>query len=113
MREYVCKVKKLKILKGGKFLMKDITSIILAAGEGKRMKSKKSKVIHAICGKPLVKWVCDQAREAGIDEQIIVVGHLANQVMDTLGESYKYVQQKEQLGTGHAVMQSFEHLEGR
>lgn len=93
--------------------MKEIISVILAAGEGKRMKSKKSKVVHDICGKPLIGWVCQQAKKAGIDEQVVVVGHRAEQVKNALGDVYSFCMQEQQLGTGHAVMQAYDYLKDR
>ena len=50
-------------------------SIILAAGEGTRMKSKKPKVLHNVCGKPILEYVVDASRGAGIDKHIVIVGH--------------------------------------
>lgn len=85
-------------------------AVILAAGEGKRMKSKNSKVVHRICGKPLVKWVNQAVEGAGITESVVIVGHRAEQVKECMGESVRYVLQEKQLGTGHAVMQAEEYL---
>lgn len=84
-------------------------TIILAAGESKRMKSAKSKVLHDILFQPLIKWVIDAAKDA--DKHIVVIGHCADQVRDALGDSVEYVEQKERLGTGHAVMQAKSYLE--
>jgi len=86
--------------------MEQIMVLILAAGEGKRMKSKYSKVVHEACGKPIIKWVCNAAKEAGIKETTVIIGHQAEQVKECLGEEYNYVYQYQQLGTGHAVMQA-------
>jgi bifunctional UDP-N-acetylglucosamine pyrophosphorylase/glucosamine-1-phosphate N-acetyltransferase len=83
-----------------------LIALVLAAGEGKRMKSKHSKVIHKICGKPIIKWVCDAAEEAGISNIAVVVGHRADEVKECLGDKYQYAIQEKQLGTGHAVMQA-------
>ena len=85
-------------------------AIILAAGEGKRMKSSKSKVLHEISFQPLVKWVMDAVSDA--DTTVVVVGHCAEQVREALGDSVEYAEQKERLGTGHAVMQARRFLEG-
>ncbi len=88
-------------------------AVILAAGEGKRMKSSKSKVLHEVIFKPLVKWVIEATADA--EEKIVVVGHCADQVMEALGDTVKFVEQKERLGTGHAVMQArkfFENYDG-
>lgn len=90
--------------------MKHLMAVILAAGEGKRMKSKDSKVIHKICGKALVEWVCQSVNSAGINESILVVGHRAEQVKECVGDKAKYALQEKQLGTGHAVMQAEEYL---
>jgi len=90
--------------------MNHLVSIILAAGEGKRMKSKNSKVINKICGKTLIEWVCKAVEGAGITENIVVVGHRADQVRECLGDSVRYAVQEQQLGTGHAVMQAEEYL---
>lgn len=90
--------------------MENVMALILAAGEGKRMESKYSKVIHPACGKPVIKWVCDAADGAKMTKKVVVIGHRADQVKNTLGEDYEYVYQHEQLGTGHAVMQAGEIL---
>ena len=55
--------------------MNYLMSLVLAAGEGKRMKSNKSKVLHEICGKPIIKWVKDAINNAGIDNNVFIVGH--------------------------------------
>ncbi|HHW48226.1 MAG TPA: bifunctional UDP-N-acetylglucosamine diphosphorylase/glucosamine-1-phosphate N-acetyltransferase GlmU [Clostridiaceae bacterium] len=93
--------------------MEHLMAIILAAGEGKRMKSKNSKVAHKICGKSLIEWVYDAVSGAGIDETILVVGHRADQVKECMGGRVKYAVQNLQLGTGHAVMQAEEYLRGK
>ncbi len=93
--------------------MKHLMAVILAAGEGKRMKSKNSKVIHKIGGKALVEWVTSSVEAAGIEESILVVGHKAEQVKEYMGDKYKYVLQEEQLGTGHAVMQAEKYMAGK
>ena len=79
-------------------------TIILAAGESKRKKSAKSKVLHDVLFQPLIKWVIDAAKDA--DNHIVVIGHCADQVRDALGDSVEYVEQKDRLGTGHADMQA-------
>ncbi|NMB95926.1 MAG: bifunctional UDP-N-acetylglucosamine diphosphorylase/glucosamine-1-phosphate N-acetyltransferase GlmU [Clostridiaceae bacterium] len=93
--------------------MDQIIALILAAGEGKRMKSKYSKVVHKACGSPIIKWVCSAVKEAGIEDIAVVIGHHAEQVRECLGEEYDYVYQLQQLGTGHAVMQAEEILNKR
>lgn len=93
--------------------MKNITALILAAGEGKRMKSRNSKVVNRLCGKPMIEWVYAAAKDAGIDDHILVVGHRADQVKEVMGDRVSYVMQEKQLGTGHAVLQARSLLEGR
>lgn len=78
-------------------------AVILAAGEGKRMKSRKAKVLHKVCGKELIKWVRDAAAQADIKESCVVVGHGEDQVRESLQDTVEYAVQAEQKGTGHAV----------
>ena len=80
-----------------------LKTVILAAGKGTRMKSDLPKVLHEINGKALVEYVIDAAKEAGSDDICIIVGHRAELVKERLGDGYTYAEQKEQLGTGHAV----------
>lgn len=90
--------------------MEELVSVILAAGLGKRMKSKYPKVVHKVCGKPMVKWVVEAAKKAGSKEVIVVVGHGREMVEEVLGDEVKYAYQEVQLGTGHAVMMAEELL---
>lgn len=92
--------------------MKNITALILAAGEGKRMKSRKSKLVHELCGRAMIDWVHGAVAGAGISKSVIVVGHLADQVMKLMEGKAEFVIQEERLGTGHAVMQAEKYLEG-
>lgn len=85
-------------------------AVILAAGQGKRMKSKLYKVLHPVCGKPMVGHVSDTIRQVGVSRSIAVVGHGAEAVKAYLGDSAEYVLQSEQLGTGHAVKMAKELL---
>lgn len=80
--------------------------VVLAAGEGKRMKSEKSKVVFKVAGKEMVNRVIDEAMKAGVDKACVVVGHKAEMVMAAVGDRAQFVTQIEQLGTGHAVMQA-------
>ena len=91
----------------------EVIAIILAAGKGTRMKSDKSKLVHKIYGKEIVLRSYENTKKAGIDNIIAVVGHLKEQVKDVLKDRVKYVYQEEMLGTGHAVMQAKEFLQGR
>lgn len=92
---------------------KNVITVIMAAGKGTRMKSEKSKLVHKIYDKELVKRVADVAKEVGSDEVVAVVGYLKEQVIDVLGNSVEYAYQEELLGTGHAVMQATKYLEGK
>lgn len=69
------------------------------------MKSQLNKVLHLLCGRPLVEHVIRAGKAAGIDRFYVVIGRDADQVKSALGGGYQYVLQAEQLGTGHAVMQ--------
>ena len=91
--------------------MENITALILAAGEGKRMKSDKAKVLHEVCGKAMIEWVYEAARGAGVGKCVIIVGHKAEQVMEHMGGKVEYVMQKQRLGTGHAVLQARSYME--
>jgi bifunctional UDP-N-acetylglucosamine pyrophosphorylase/glucosamine-1-phosphate N-acetyltransferase len=86
--------------------MKDIITVILAAGRGTRMVSNMGKLIHELCGQPLVKYVIDASVDCGIKRNIIIIGHNAEEVKEVLGDNFEYVVQKEQAGTGHALMQA-------
>lgn len=90
--------------------MAEFSALILAAGEGKRMKSEKSKVVHKVCGKEMINRVLDSALGAGASAAQIVIGHCADMVKDAVGDRASFVYQYEQKGTGHAVMQAREFL---
>ena len=93
----------------------DATAIILAAGEGTRMKSNHAKVSHKILGKPIIEWVVDAAVAGGCNRIIVVVGSHANEVRAIVEGSrsasvarIECVEQTERLGTGHAVKVALE-----
>lgn len=89
-------------------------AIILAAGHGKRMKSAKAKVLHEVCGRPMIRYVVEAARGAGAKTVIVVVGYGADQVRASLaGETdVLFATQTRQLGTGDAVKACHPLLEG-
>ena len=93
--------------------MENTIAIVLAAGKGTRMKSEKSKQVHKILGKEIVLRAVENAEKAGIDDIIAVVGYKKEQVQEVLKDKVKYVVQEEMLGTGHAVMQAKEYLQGK
>jgi len=84
--------------------------IVLAAGQGTRMRSTLPKVLHPVAGAPLVSWVVDAARGAAPDETLVVIGHGAEEVAAALPDGVGTVVQKEQNGTGHAVLVALEAL---
>lgn len=86
--------------------MTNVFAVILAAGQGTRMKSKLYKVLHPVCGKPMVEHVIDHIGSLDVERIVTVVGHGAELVKETLGNKSEYVLQAEQLGTAHAVQQA-------
>ncbi|MCD8501012.1 MAG: bifunctional UDP-N-acetylglucosamine diphosphorylase/glucosamine-1-phosphate N-acetyltransferase GlmU [Bacillaceae bacterium] len=88
-------------------------AVVLAAGQGTRMKSRLYKVLHPVCGKPMVKHVVDNVLSIGVEKIVVVVGHGAELVKDTVGTKVEFVLQQEQLGTGHAVMQAEDILKDK
>ena len=85
--------------------MDGVTAIILAAGEGKRMRSRRPKVLHPLCGRPLIAYALRAARTVA-DRLVMVVSPGANEVVAITGEGVTAVEQRERLGTGHAVLQA-------
>ncbi len=92
--------------------MPKTAAVILAAGKGTRMHSELPKVLHRVAGKCLVQHVLDAVGEAGVVQKIVVIGHGGEQVQQLVGDSVSYAWQKEQLGTGHAVLQAMPHVAG-
>lgn len=90
--------------------MADLVTVILAAGKGTRMKSKLPKVLHKAGGKSMVQHVIDAAKAAGAKRNIVVTGFGGDMVRAAIGEQAEFVEQKEQLGTGHAVLQTADLL---
>jgi len=86
--------------------VKDVAAVILAAGEGTRMRSSHPKVLHKILGKTLIERVVETVRALELDRIEVVVSSLDDGVGDLLGQSVGYVIQKERLGTGHALLQA-------
>ncbi|MCY9669517.1 bifunctional UDP-N-acetylglucosamine diphosphorylase/glucosamine-1-phosphate N-acetyltransferase GlmU [Paenibacillus alginolyticus] len=84
--------------------------IVLAAGQGKRMKSKLYKVLHPVVGKPMVEHVVDTLQHIEVTKTIVIVGFGAEAVKGHLGDRVEYALQEQQLGTGHAVLQAKEAL---
>lgn len=92
--------------------MTNTYAVILAAGQGTRMKSKLYKVLHPVCGMPMVEHVTRNVEKLGVEKIVTVVGHGAEKVQQQLGEKSEYALQAEQLGTAHAVQQTASLIEG-
>ena len=80
-------------------------AVILAAGKGTRMKSEKNKVMHPLIDRPILAYPLDALKKSGADRIVVVVGYQAQSLMDAF-DDVEFALQKEQLGTGHAVMQA-------
>lgn len=92
--------------------MKSLATIILAAGKGTRMKSKTVKLLHKVAGKPMIQHLTDTAERLASRKIIVVVGYQGEQVQEVIqGTNLTFVYQREQKGTGHAVMQAKEALQ--
>lgn len=91
--------------------MTGFITVILAAGKGTRMKSELPKVLHRAGGKAMLQHVLDAASAAGAQRHVVVIGCGAERVVEALGAQASFAEQREQLGTGHAVMQAEPLLE--
>src|ERR1700710_152934 len=91
-----------------------LTAIILAAGKSTRMKSKRPKALHEVCGRPMLRHVLDACYEAGCTKIIVVVGYGKDEVIPHFGgdKRISWVEQTEQLGTGHAAKMAEPLLQG-
>lgn len=87
--------------------------VILAAGQGTRMRSALPKVLHPVGGRPMVAWALRQARELGARDVVVVTGHGAERVEAALfGQGARFARQERQLGTGHAFLVGARELRG-
>ena len=92
--------------------MENLKAIVLAAGEGSRMKSKTPKVLHKILNKTMLDYVIEAARGCGAEAVCVVVGHKAEEVKAGIAcGGVEFVLQEEQKGTGHAVMMAADFIE--
>lgn len=90
-----------------------LAAIILAAGQGKRMKSDLPKVLHEVGGKPMIVHVINQAKSCGATPIVVIVGHKREMVIDVVeGQGQQWAVQEQQLGTGHAVQSAEEKFRG-
>src|SRR6185436_8272611 len=90
-----------------------VTAVLLAAGQGTRMKSKLPKVLHPLCGKPMLWHTLEALKESATEKPVVVVGHGAEAVKAFLGDSADCVLQDPQLGTGDAALQAEPLVRGR
>lgn len=89
----------------------NLTAVVLAAGQGTRMKSKLPKILHKVAGRTMIGCVLDVLEEIGSENNVVVVGHGRDEVMKSLeGQNLKFAVQAETLGTGHAVMMAKDHI---
>ena len=87
--------------------MESLTAVVMAAGQGTRMKSQWPKVLHKVCGVPMAEQVIRTVKKAGSEKCVVVTGFKEELVRERLaGENIYFVHQEEQLGTAHAVMQA-------
>lgn len=86
------------------------TAVVLAAGKGTRMKSERPKVMHAVAGRTMLSWVIDAVQATNPARVVVVVGHEAEQVIESLPSGVEHCIQAEQHGTGHAVSVALDHL---
>jgi UDP-N-acetylglucosamine diphosphorylase/glucosamine-1-phosphate N-acetyltransferase len=93
-------------------MRKDVAVVILAAGQGTRMKSNKAKVLHEIAGRPMILYVTEAAQKIAGKNVIVVIGHQAPEVREIISESAQlhFAYQEEQLGTAHAVQCAVPHI---
>ena len=88
-------------------------AVVLAAGKGTRLRSERPKVLHEVAGRPMLGRVLATTRAAGCERLLVVVGHGADEVRDAYADQeVSFVEQREQLGTGHALAQVEPHLDG-
>jgi len=91
----------------------DVAALVLAAGQGTRMKSDLAKVLHPMAGQPLLAYVLEALDELGVGRVVVVIGHQRERVRAAFASAdVEWAVQAEQRGTGHAVMMAAPQLEG-
>ena len=94
---------------------RQVCALVLAAGLGKRMHSRSSKLLHEVAGRPMVRHVIEATRKAGVTQAVVIIGNQAEEVRRAVGDGDKrlaFAFQREQRGTGHAVLCAERHLRG-
>jgi UDP-N-acetylglucosamine diphosphorylase/glucosamine-1-phosphate N-acetyltransferase len=90
-----------------------ISAVILAAGKGTRMKADIAKVMHPLCGKPMLTYSVDAAKAVNAEKIVVIIGHQAGLIKEAFrDQDLIFVEQREQLGTGHAVLQARDVFHG-
>ena len=90
-----------------------LVAVVLAAGKGTRLKSERPKMLHQVAGRPMLARVLATARAAGCERLLVIVGHGADEIRAAFAdEGVTWIEQREQLGTGHALAQVESHLDG-
>lgn len=87
-----------------------LNAIILAAGKGTRMKSEMPKCAYPFCGKPMISYLLESCKKAGIENVVCVLGYKIDEMLKILPKDVKYAYQSEQLGTGHAAKCAYDVL---
>jgi len=90
-----------------------VVAILLAAGQGTRMKSDLPKVLHPLCGKPMIWYTLQAVTQASTEKPVVIVGYGAGKVQAFIGEAAQCALQEPQLGTGHAALQAESLLKGK
>ena len=90
-----------------------VTSVLLAAGQGTRMKTLLPKVLHPVCGKPMLAYALESACSVSTELPVVIVGKDAQALNDYLGDTARCIVQEPPLGTGHAVQQAETSLRGK
>jgi bifunctional UDP-N-acetylglucosamine pyrophosphorylase/glucosamine-1-phosphate N-acetyltransferase len=90
-----------------------VTAVLLAAGQGTRMLSNLPKVLHPLCGKPMIWYSLQAVRQASGENPVVIVGYGAEQVRAVVGDAAQYALQEPQLGTAHAALQAEPLLRGK
>lgn len=92
----------------------ELSLLILAAGKGKRMHSARPKALHELCGRPILEYILEATAPLKAAQTVVVIGHQGERVRERFAErGLIFVEQREQLGTGHAALQARPALEGR
>jgi bifunctional UDP-N-acetylglucosamine pyrophosphorylase / glucosamine-1-phosphate N-acetyltransferase len=89
----------------------DFLMVIIAADEDKGMSSKYPKVMHTVCGKPMIQWIYNASLDAEIKKHIVITGQKGEEIKNYMGETALYVSCKEHRGSGYALMQAYKYIE--